>query len=82
MVIRVQSGSLQLHGRRIRAAPAGTPDLVVLCHGGVTIWLEVKLPSGKVLEKQLEVHEQMRTLGHLVSVVRSVQEALEVCCGI
>lgn len=79
MVIRVQSGSLQMRGRRIRAAKAGTPDLCVLVPGGRTVWLEVKTDTGKLSDVQKRTHDRMRAMGHVVSVVRSVEFALSAC---
>lgn len=81
LVVRVQSGSLPMRGRRIRGAEPGTPDLCVLCPDGLTVWLEIKTEDGKLSLTQKQYHEKMRALGHCVRVVRSVKEALEVCNG-
>lgn len=51
----------------------GRPDL--LCaHNGKPFAFEVKTATGKCSEEQLRVHEQMRSNGWTVMVVRSVEE--------
>lgn len=76
LVIRVQSGLLRLPGRVVRCAPKGTPDLCVLVDGGRTVWLEVKHGTGKASAEQFEMHNAMRSMGHEVAVVWSVEDAI------
>lgn len=57
---------------------AGFPDLLVLGPEGLTAWLEVKAPMGRLSPIQKSRHTRMQTLGHVVAVVRSADEALRV----
>lgn len=52
----------------------GVPDIQVI-YEGRALWLEVKRPSGKVTAIQAYVHEELRAVGSVVCVVRSVDEA-------
>jgi hypothetical protein len=61
--------------RRSQGVIAGTPDLVVIAPGGVTVWLEVKAPRGTLSEAQKATHARWRGLGHHVAVVRSIEDA-------
>lgn len=43
--------------------------------GGVRlIFLEVKVPGGKLTEKQEALHKELREEGHVVEIVRSIDE--------
>ena len=57
---------------------AGVPDLVFVLANGVTLWMEVKAPGGRLTDGQKAFHEALRGNGHLVVVVYSTQEALAV----
>ena len=61
--------------RRAQGVIAGTPDLVVIAPDGVTVWLEVKAPRGRLSETQAGTHQRWRGLGHQVAVVRSIEDA-------
>lgn len=52
---------------------SGIPDLYC-CKDGVSYWLEVKLPAGKVTELQQYEIEQLRQHGVHASVVRSMSD--------
>mgnify|MGYP007061956158 FL=1 len=56
--------------------PAGIPDLIVI-RGGVTVWLEIKTPTGSLSKIQEHRHMQMRRYGALIATVRSPEAALE-----
>lgn len=63
-------------GGYMHGASPGTPDRVVLCPGGATHWIEVKLPGRGRKPSQVKWHAQVKALGHNVHVVTSVEEAL------
>lgn len=84
MIARVQ--------RKRMGVKSGTPDLAVLLPGQRVVWLEVKVPAEPQLglrgiagrrryatttsERQDEMHELLRARGHVVAVVRSIDDAL------
>lgn len=53
----------------------GEPDLEIICPNGKVLWYEIKTKKGVTKEAQNKFHEQLRELGHLVFVVRSVDQA-------
>lgn len=55
---------------------SGVPDLIVM-RGGVTVWLEIKTPTGSLSKIQEKRHRQMRRYGAMIAVVRSPEEAME-----
>ncbi|MDL2318491.1 VRR-NUC domain-containing protein [Eubacteriales bacterium OttesenSCG-928-A19] len=59
--------------------PRGFPDLLSLCPEGRTALLEVKTAKGELSKDQRHFAEVMQPLGHVVSVVRSEEEALDAC---
>jgi hypothetical protein len=54
----------------------GFPDLILICHAGVTFW-EVKSEGGRLTQAQADLHAEMRRLGHRVAVVRSIEDVRE-----
>ena len=82
-VVRVAGqGTVQMTARGAgvlkKSEMAGFPDLLVLGPEGLTAWLEVKAPKGRLSPIQKSRHTRMQTLGHVVAVVRSADEALRV----
>ena len=75
LVYRLNSGGYRA---RVQLCPPGTPDLIAISPGGSVMWLEVKLPDGRVSDTQHEHHATLRGHGQLVAVVRSVEQALDV----
>lgn len=72
IVIRVQSGQVKVRGGWMHLAPKGTPDLYVIGWG----WLETKTEDGKLSPEQERMHALIGGAGELITVVRSVAEAL------
>lgn len=72
IVIRVQSGQVRVRGGWMHLAPKGTPDLYVVGWG----WLETKTEDGKLSPEQERMHALIGGAGELITVVRSVAEAL------
>lgn len=55
----------------------GFPDLMI-CYGRLKmLWMEVKTPTGVVSKQQEKRHAQLQALGHVVVVVRSVEQVLQ-----
>ncbi len=65
------------YSRRMRGAPAGTPDIIGFLVGGKMLALEVKAPGGKERPAQTEWLAHARAAGCIVGVVRSPQEAVD-----
>ena len=66
-------GWIYLHLRTKQQAQAfpGWPDLTVVAPDGITIYVELKAPSGKRSEDQKDLHHRMYALGHVTHVVRN-----------
>ena len=79
LVYRLNSGGYR---GRIQLCPPGTPDLLVIPLPGPAIWMEVKLPDSRISDVQHEHHADLRARGQIVSVVRSVAQALGVVDGV
>ncbi len=77
IVIRQQSGRVQVRGGWMYLAPNGTPDIQVVTCGGRSVWLESKTPDGKLRPDQTKMHAQLKMLGHVVCVVRTPQQAVD-----
>lgn len=56
--------------------PAGLPDIIGVYRGRFVAW-ETKMPLGRVSEIQALTHARIERAGGLVTVPRSVPEALE-----
>lgn len=57
-----------------RGLRKGFPDLVLILPGGRVLFLEVKAPGNYPDKTQRELHDEMRALGHIVEVVRSIDD--------
>lgn len=53
---------------------AGWPDIVAAMPGGVTWYIEVKQPGGRLSAKQVHTHDLLRATGAVVMVVESRAE--------
>jgi hypothetical protein len=56
----------------------GIPDLVVCSPGRRVIFIEVKNETGVVSKDQKIVHAALRRIGHVVYVVRSVEDVISI----
>lgn len=56
----------------------GVADFVILLPGGRTVYIECKTKTGKLSEDQMGWALQAKMLGHIVHVVRSMPEFLEI----
>ena len=57
---------------------AGVPDLIFVCAGGITCWLEIKVPGGRLSPDQKAFHDHLASLEHRCAVVHSLEEAVHV----
>jgi hypothetical protein len=56
---------------------AGYPDLTIILNNKV-LFIEVKAPKGKESNKQQEIKNKLRNLGHDYFIVRSLDEFMEI----
>lgn len=76
VVIRQNTGNFELKdGRRIVCGVKGLSDLQFIGHNRVA-FIEVKTPTGKPSQEQLNFIKRMRSLGHSAGIARSVEDAL------
>lgn len=64
-----------------KGVKTGTPDIqIIWCsrYGWKIIFLEVKIPSGNLTEKQEALHKELREDGHEVHIVHSVEETVSI----
>ena len=61
------------------AGPVGWPDRSVLLPKGKIVFLEFKTSTGRVSAPQKRWLGRLTELGHNAYVVRSAQEAVEIC---
>lgn len=54
----------------------GVSDLTVFLNDGITVWLEVKTPTGVQSPHQKAFEEKINSLGHYYFVVRSIGQAV------
>lgn len=66
---KINSGLIRTKGRAIALAPAGTPDLLALFPGGVTVWVEIKDLGDKLSDIQITSINKMVAAGHHVAIV-------------
>lgn len=52
----------------------GWPDRIVVLPDARVLWIELKLPHGKISPKQAYIHKLLRQLGHTVLVLRTKEE--------
>jgi hypothetical protein len=59
---------------KVSGITRGAPDLCVALPGGGVLWFEVKTKSGVVDREQKAFHARLVEAGHLVAVVRSIDD--------
>ena len=71
-----RKGMLDGARRKAMGQVAGWPDITVLCHAHAfpALFFEVKAPGGYASPAQAALHDQLKALGYLVAVVRSVDD--------
>lgn len=63
---------LKTHGGPLQRA--GIPDILAIRDSGTAIWFEVKTDNGKATKLQEYTLAQLRAVGCVAEVVRSVEE--------
>lgn len=71
-----QNGAREGARRKARGCLPGWPDLGII-HRGVTYYVEIKTPTGRLTKEQRERHASLRAAGAIVSVCRTLDEVLE-----
>lgn len=73
-------GWIAFHGSMSKPThrTGGEPDFVILADSGRVLLVECKTRTGKLSPEQLAIKVQAETLGHVVHVVRSEREWMEV----
>jgi len=68
-----------VHARMDRPATVqiGTPDFVIACPNGRTLWIEAKAGNRKPTTDQLAWIASLKRQGHRACVVRSIEEFVE-----
>lgn len=63
---------------------AGAPDLEFLLPDGRVLWVEVKVPGGRMQDSQTALHPRMADVGHQVHIARSIDDlrAILVAAGV
>ena len=81
---RMPLGGVKHGGRRKTHPLAGFPDLFGLLkkRRGVMYAIEVKTPTGKLSDKQVEWASQLSTAGAACSIITSAEDAVEWIRGI
>lgn len=72
---RLRNGVHKLGGRALKLTKLpGFPDRLVLLPGKITIFVELKRPTGTVAEHQELAHDILRGLGHEVETLWDYQQ--------
>lgn len=75
IVLRLQSGKVQVRGGWMHLCEEGTPDRYVMAPHGLSFFAETKTEIGKLSPAQKAWHMKASRLGHLVFVVRDEESA-------
>lgn len=67
------------NGYPIAIGVAGLADLTLFAAGGKTIFIEVKTPTGRQSGQQKRFEKAVTKLGYDYIIMRSVEEAEELC---
>ena len=76
-------GWIALHGSMAERThrTAGEPDFIILARGGRVLFVECKTKTGKLSPAQAALKFHAEKLGHIVHVVRSLDEFLRLADG-
>ena len=67
------------NGYPIAVGVPGMADLTLFAQGGKTIFVEVKTPTGRLSDQQKRFRKAIKTLGFEYIVMRSKEEAVNLC---
>ena len=62
---------------KVQGALAGVPDLEIVLPQGRSLKVEMKASDGRLSKSQIELHDHLSALGHLVITAYSAEDALE-----
>lgn len=67
-------GGGKIRGAQLRAMglKPGWPDIVIFSPDGVTYWIELKSPKGRLSKEQTFTHRKLLSLGHVITIARSL----------
>jgi hypothetical protein len=71
---RLVNGAEKLGGVCLKMGQDGWPDRVVALPNGVTVWVELKRPDGRVATLQQWRRKQLRRIGHRVETPKSMED--------
>lgn len=57
----------------------GIPDLCALLDDRKVFWFEIKTDKGTISESQKKIHMQWEQIGHVVFIIRSVDQFKNIC---
>ena len=63
--------------RKLSGVLSGAPDLTLFLPGGRVLLVELKAPKGVMSDAQKDLHPRLAALGHVVCIVRSLEEMKE-----
>lgn len=67
--------------RKVNGLPSGFSDLMIVLKGGVAGFIEVKTPTGRVREDQINFIDQMLNMGALAGIARNPEDAINIIKG-
>ena len=71
---RLNGGKVRVKGGWMVFDEEGTPDLLTVWPGGITMYVEVKKPGEHPTDVQMKRHRELRDMGHSVTVCHSAEE--------
>ena len=74
---RLNGGKVRVKGGWMVFDEEGTPDLLTVWPGGITMYVEVKKPGEHPSDVQMKRHRELRDMEHAVVVCHSAEEFVE-----
>ena len=71
---RLVKGIEELGGVCLKLGQDGWPDRIAALPNGVTVWVELKRPDGRIADLQKWRRAQLRRIGHRVETPRSKED--------
>lgn len=66
---------LSANGYPIKCGIPGESDLTLFQHGGTTVFIEVKTPTGRQSKKQKNFQKAVENMGYKYIIMKSVEDA-------
>ena len=76
--LRLHSGKVRVRGGWMHQNEEGTADWMILFPGGISRFVEIKVPGETPKPKQLEWRSDVERLGFVCDTVTTLEEALAV----